>query len=393
MARRVFLHVGPAKTGTSFLQETWWRHRSTLEEHGLLYPGRHWMAHFHAASVVCENPYQLRHMPPRARRAWDWITDEVAKFEGDAILSSERFAGATPEQAEQALRRLEQVADEVHVLATARDLARQLPSGWQQHVRSGGDLTLDEWWRGLDTDKGSRYWRSQDLAGLLDRWSSGLVDERIHVVVHAQPGAPERLLWERVCAVLGMDPGLVEPIRRMNPSLGANHVELLRRVNATLPPERNPGAVGAFTKGVFAGQIVTAQPSPPFVLPVEAHAWCVRRAEAMVSEIRARGYDVCGSLDDLVPAAEPRVGITPQDVSDDDLLELALRAMGRTLMEQKKMFYELERLRREKRAGAATARRQSVPQGARRAHGPRRLVRRLRRLAGGRRPSATGTRP
>ena len=39
MARRVFLHVGTAKSGTSFLQDLWWRHRDELRGRGLLLPG------------------------------------------------------------------------------------------------------------------------------------------------------------------------------------------------------------------------------------------------------------------------------------------------------------------------------------------------------------------
>jgi hypothetical protein len=388
MARRVFLHVGPAKTGTSYLQETWWRNRALLREHGLLYPGRHWMAHFHAAAIVCEKPYLIQHMPPLKRRAWDWITEEVAAFDGDALLSSERFAGALDDQADQALRRLEEVAGEVHVLVTARDLARQLPSSWQQHVRSGGDLTLDEWWRGLGDDS-SRFWRSQDLVGLLTRWSQGLPADRAHLVVHARPGAPRHLLWERVCEVLGVEPGLVQPVARVNPSLGAAHVELLRRVNSTLPPERNPAAVGAFTKGFFAGQmIIAAGPSPPFVLPAEVHDWAVRRSRVMVDELRTRGYDVVGDLAYLLPDSEARPGVLPQEVSEADLLELAVPALGRSLMQQKKFLDELRTLRRAARtsAGADAGATSSRPGGARWLRRARRVV----RVAGGRGSSAAG---
>ena len=39
MARRVFLHVGTAKSGTRYLQDLWWRHRDELRGRGLLLPG------------------------------------------------------------------------------------------------------------------------------------------------------------------------------------------------------------------------------------------------------------------------------------------------------------------------------------------------------------------
>ena len=52
MARRVFLHLGTAKSGTTYLQDLWWRHRAALRERGLLLPGEHLRDHFHAAALV-----------------------------------------------------------------------------------------------------------------------------------------------------------------------------------------------------------------------------------------------------------------------------------------------------------------------------------------------------
>ena len=52
MARRAFLHVGTAKSGTSYLQDLWWRHRDELRARGLLLPGRGRRDHFTAAALV-----------------------------------------------------------------------------------------------------------------------------------------------------------------------------------------------------------------------------------------------------------------------------------------------------------------------------------------------------
>ncbi len=349
MARRVFLHIGPPKTATSFLQGAWRRNQSGLLEQGLLYPGRDRRGHYHAAAVACQNPGQLRRMQPRHRNSWDRLTKKVAAFEGDALLSSERFAAASPEHAARALRRLEEVATEVHVMVTARDLARQVPSGWQQHVKSGGEQPLDEWWRTLAHDPQARYWQSQDLVSLLDRWTQGLPEDRAHIVVHDPPGAPTHVLLERTCVVLGIDPALVQPPPRMNSSLGATHVELLRRVNAALPPDRRRTAVGNFAKGFASQMIIPARPSPPFVLPAHIHAWCVQRAKVMVEQLSEHRYEVVGDLRDLVPSEQPPEGITHQQVSDADLLELAVAVVARTLMRQKKMRAELRSFKQKDR--------------------------------------------
>ena len=46
MARRAFLHVGTAKSGTSFLQDLWWQQHDELRDRGLLLPGDGRRDHF-----------------------------------------------------------------------------------------------------------------------------------------------------------------------------------------------------------------------------------------------------------------------------------------------------------------------------------------------------------
>ncbi|GAA4422558.1 hypothetical protein GCM10023169_17170 [Georgenia halophila] len=47
------------------------------------------------------------------------------------------LATATPQQAERALADLASTGAEVHLILTARDLARELTSGWQETLKFG----------------------------------------------------------------------------------------------------------------------------------------------------------------------------------------------------------------------------------------------------------------
>ena len=67
MARRVFLHIGPPKTGTSFLQAAWFQHREDLARQGLLYPGRHLMSQFRASAVALDKGPVVARMPAGQR--------------------------------------------------------------------------------------------------------------------------------------------------------------------------------------------------------------------------------------------------------------------------------------------------------------------------------------
>ena len=350
MARRVFLHVGPPKTGTSFLQAAWWQHRHQMAEQGVLFPGTSPVDHFRAAAVLANKKRITRRMNAAGLASWDRLTDEVGAWHGDAVLSSEHFAVASRASAARGLRRLAEVADEVHVVATARDLARQVSAAWQQSVKQGKDHTFEQYWHELADDPGHGFWKLQDLPSVLERWGQGLPAERLHLVVHGRPGSPRNLLWDRMSGLLGVDPSILEPVSRANESLGITHVELLRRVHGALETDGNAVELGRLSKSYLTRQIlVPAGRSESFVLPPDAHAWAVERGTAMVAQLRERGLDVVGDLDDLVPEAAAPTGRTPDEVSEAEVAELASAALARTLERELASRRARQRLQRQNR--------------------------------------------
>jgi len=334
VARRVFLHVGTPKSGTSFLQALWWHHRDALLERGLLLPGTGIADHFRASALVSDRREVVDRLTPAQRGAWDDLLAEIEGYDGTALISHELFAQASAEQAAAALARLDRVAAEVHVVVTCRDLARQLPSGWQQNVKQGRTETLREFWEEARDDDGAPFWTFQDLPALLDRWAQGVPAARQHLVVLPRPGAPRDLLWRQVCELTGVDPtGLTLDIERPNESLGLAEVELMRRVHAAVPPERRGLDVRRIATNWFTQQVlVPAGSGEAFVLPQDLHSWAVSRGSSMVTELRGRDLDVIGNLDDLLPATTPAAGRTPDDVTDADVAEVAAPALARVLL-------------------------------------------------------------
>ena len=334
MARRVFLHVGTPKSGTTSLQSLWWHHRDALAERGLLLPGTAVTDHFHAACLVSDRADVVERLSPAQSRTWDDLLSEIAAWGGNALVSHELFARASPEQAAAALVRLDEVADEAHVVVTSRDLARQLPSGWQQNVKQGRTETLREFWEQARDDADDAFWTFQDVPALLDRWASGAPAERHHLVVLPHPGGPRDLLWRQVCELTGVDPtGLTIDIERANESLGLAEVEVMRRVHAAVPEQRRGLDVRRIATNWFTQQVlVPAGTGEPFVLPADLHAWALARGSAMVAELGARELHVVGDLADLVPQPTPRAGRTPDDVTDADVAAVAVPAMTRMLL-------------------------------------------------------------
>ncbi len=333
MARRVFLHVGTAKSGTTYLHDLWWRHHQVLRHRGLLLPGAVMRDHFVAAAQVKGMDALLRKLSGDELTMWPRLLEEARSWPQDVLISHEHFSDSSAGAAAAALADLASAADEVHLVVTVRDLGRVLPSAWQQRVKQGARQPYGKFLatvrRGRDDQK---FWRYQDVPGILARWAVGLPPEHVHLVVVPPAGAPRDELWLRTAAVLGVDvDGLDTDPRLPNDSLGIVEAELLRRVNTAVPRQRRSGALTRLTKGAFARDLLAGSaPQESFVLPVKHAGWVRERSERMVATLRAGAYDVVGDLDDLLPAG-PRSGRTPDQTTDAELLAAATIVVARMI--------------------------------------------------------------
>lgn len=348
MARRVFLHIGPPKTGTSFLQQAWYQHRSDMAERGLLYPGRAREEQFQACAVAVGKKAAVSQMRPEGLRAWDRLTRKVQEWDGDALLSSEHYALGRTASVAPIMERLHEVADEVHLVAGARDLARQIPADWQQTVKQGSISTFDQFWRNLAEHERATFWFHQDLPEVLRRWGSTLPPERVHVVVHGRPGTPHRALWENMCSVLGIEPDFLRPVARTNESLNAVQVELIRRMNIALGDSRKDLVTKRTMRTLIgAGVFADDSDSARLTLPAAATEWLAARSQDMVAELRALDHHVLGDLDDLLVATEPPPGRVPDVVDDAEISALAPTVIARLVESEVARRVEMRSLRDE----------------------------------------------
>ena len=169
--RKVLVHVGAPKTGTSYVQDVLFSHRDELAAAGLLYPGERFDAHFLAALDLMELTWGG--LEREAVGAWDRLAEEVRAWPGTVILSHEILATASRSQVRRALASLGDGVD-VHIVLSARDLVRQIPAEWQENVKHRRALGYREF---LDkvTDPQRRgqlaswFWGVQEVPEVLDR--------------------------------------------------------------------------------------------------------------------------------------------------------------------------------------------------------------------------------
>lgn len=353
MARRVLLHVGTPKTGTSYLQDVLFRNRPVLDEAGILYPAERFDGQFLAALDLMQLPWGG--LEAEAVGAWDQLAGAARGHDGTVVVSHEILAIATAAQVDRAIASLGEgdEAPEVHVVLSVRDLARQVPAEWQENVKHRRAFTYARFLEEiLDPERSSSvaswFWGVQEIPWILDRWGRGLPPEQVHLITVPPRGAPPDLLWQRFCSVFGLDGlDLDLDVERVNPSLGVPESALLRRINrkvaAKLPAEHYRPLV----REVLAHQTLSQRrESPRLGLPPDLVPWAEELSRSWVAEITARGYDVVGDLEELVGGA-PGPWVDPAHPRLRDLNEAALAAIEALLLEGARMRDEEQRLRDE----------------------------------------------
>ncbi len=330
MARRLVLHVGLMKSGTSFLQQVMKTNRAALRERGVLFPGP-WRTQVQAVRDIIAHGGSEQ--PPLAGDgAWHTVMRQVDQWPGTAVVSME-FLGP---------RRLPKVRDivrhlpecDVQVVISARDLARSIPAMWQENVQNGGARSWEEYLEGVRVEDrtqsgpGRGFWSRQDVPEIVGTWLRAAGAEHVTLLTVPPRGAPPALLWERFASVVGVDPGGLDLEVLANPSLGLASLEVLRALNLRL----RDGVDEPVSKGEYERTVKqllskrglarrTGEPRLGY------HAdWVVERADADVARLRESGVRVVGDLEDLRASAVP--GTAPDELSSEVRLEAALDALA-----------------------------------------------------------------
>ena len=338
MARRVYVHVGTPKTGTTYLQSVLWANKPALSKQGLLLPLDAVRGHFYVATVVRNAAAALKTMPPAGHKAWDRMLGQIAEWHGDVIISHELLAATSRRRARWAIDQLRAHGTAVHVIVTARDLARQIPAEWQQSVKHGRTHTLTDFYAILRAEDPRAdpegkptvlFWSVQDLPRVLANWAADLPPEHVHVVTVPPSGAARGLLWQRFATLIGLDPDSVDTsVTLPNESLGVVEIETLRRVNELVPADVPRPQLQLMVKQVLAEGVLAARDDMvKFAPPADVHPWVVERGTAMVDALRTSGYDVVGDLDELLPSSQPLQGPHPDDVESDAIAKVALQTV------------------------------------------------------------------
>lgn len=353
MSRKVVLHVGTPKTGTSYLQDVLFRNRERLAEAGIAYPAARHDSHFLAALDLMQLPWGG--LQAEAIGAWDALAEQVRAHEGTAIVSHEILATASRAQVGRALESLGAGGGtDIHLVLSVRDLVRQIPAEWQENVKHRAQLSYETFLEQIrDPDRatriGSWFWGVQEIPDILDRWGADLPPDRIHLVTVPPPGGAPEVLWKRFSAAFGLDGiDLDLNAERHNPSLGVPETALLRAINRKVNAELAPADYRPLVRELLAHQTLSRRTrSPRLALPPDLHPWVQELASSWIAEIESRGYDVIGDVEDLRGAPPVAEYADPDRPRPRQVAAASLDAIAALLSENARMRRESERLHAE----------------------------------------------
>ncbi|HET6699459.1 MAG TPA: hypothetical protein VFG88_10255 [Nocardioidaceae bacterium] len=328
MAGRVFVHPGPPKTGTTFIQTLLYANAEALRRHGVAVVGSQ-AQHFNVANELLQTRSRRGKAVPEG--AWERVREEVRGFDGDALLSCERYSLLQTQQ----IRRLVQDLEaghgrEVHALLTLRDLAAVLPARWQESLKNGDSHTWADFCEKVAANP--RYLRRMTRADASVRlWTDVLHADRVHVVTVPPSSAPRTLLLERFCAVLGVGLDALDTLEapRANASLDLVGAEVVRRLNASEAVSLTPHQHHSEVKAFLAARVLnrSRRGERPRLTP-SAYDAARRETARVVERIRATGCPVTGDLADLNSAAAPDPDAGAQQIDADAVVEAAVEALG-----------------------------------------------------------------
>jgi hypothetical protein len=351
VARRLVLHLGSMKSGTSFVQNVLGQNKQALADQGVLFPGPRWRAQVQAVQelIGAGGPDQP---PTRPDGPWQRIVDEVNAWHGDALISMEFLGPRNVAKIRQIKAAFPDT--EIRAILTCRDLGRNVPAMWLESVQTGGTTPWGDYLTAVRKRNGTRparnFWKHQDIPVVAARWAGELGHDHLTLVTVPQKGAAPDLLWRRFAEAAGFKAADFDLEVRANKAIGLATAQVLLTLNQSYAATADamPRYYDEYVKHRLAkrGLAERAHLEPRLGLK---EAWVVKEAARQVSVLRESGYRVVGDLEEL--QAVPVAGIHADEVSPTDLADAWTAALAQSLQAWSDSERKLRRqLRRQQRA-------------------------------------------
>lgn len=313
--KKVVIHAGFHKTGTTALQHSLHASSEQLNAAGYRYPIVDQGTSQSGSVLALANRgwgWQARGSKVLPKRIWAKLVKQTRSGNDDVVLSSEFFS----ELDEVHVRAVKAAFEglDVQVVFTMRALDKIFPSTYQQSLKSGSSYSYEVWLERTTTDyygeQKTGFWKRNRHAHVIARWMEIFGAENVTVITadESNPG----LLFDRFSEFLQLPIGALKPVAGsgLNRSLLLDEIHLLRAINKNVPKSRNWNAYMTFIRrGTFeqitatpAGKVAAAQK----LRTPKAYAKKIEQIAALeMAELKALDLRVLGDIRDLEVGTAP----------------------------------------------------------------------------------------
>lgn len=343
MVKKVFIHAGFHKTGTTGIQTICKESRTVLRNAGITYPYARGEGHHRPAWALHERIWGWKDKGGKKTpiSEWNHLVTQVKKAKDSALISSEFFSELTIEEIDTMKNAFGKA--QKTVIFTWRPLHKLLSSSYQQYLKYGIKADYEQWLLGIFKESENKnhtpsFWERHRHGEVLLKWVEFFGAENVKVIVADEKNP--NFLYDSFADVLGIEHTLIraDENTRKNRSLTFEETALLLEVNKRFPKERawadyemfvREGAFFRLANNDYPGDIGTKLLTP---------AWAVDAAQVenqkSINQIRGLGIQVLGDMErassEAIPVGDnqPATSI-PLSVAAEAILGSSSRSVKR----------------------------------------------------------------
>jgi hypothetical protein len=304
--KKLIIHPGFHKTGTTALQQALSEVRHELLESKIIYPHTAGNAHHRAAWSIIEKTWGWKKRGGRSTAPIEWkkLEKKISSSTETAIISSEFFSEADLIQLADMAKRLS--GFDVQVIFTWRPLPFMLASSYQQFLKYGLKKSYSEWLESIFDLPGEAkftpsFWKRNLHGDVVARWAETFGTEKVSLI--AVNESNPTYLYETFADLAGIPKGILkEPAHmQMNRSLTFTEASLLLEINRTYPKDLDWDSYEIFIRKGNIKALTRSDKHDERDEKILTPEWAIAKAVELnsrnVAQIKSLGIKVVGDLD------------------------------------------------------------------------------------------------
>jgi len=303
--KKLIIHPGFHKTGTTALQQALSASRPQLAEVNFNYPHTAGIAHHRAAWAIIEKTWGWKKRGGRTTKPIEWLKLEQ-KINGSnktAIISSEFFSEAAPEQLRNLKSRIAKT--DAQIIFTWRPLPFMLASSYQQYLKYGIKASYEEWLHSIFDNPGESkltpsFWKRNLHGDVISEWCSTFGKQNVSLI--AVEEANPDYLFESFSTLANIPSGIIKESRskEVNRSLTFNEAALLLEINRNYPQEDDWDSYEIFIRKGYIKALTSWETTNPDDEKFMTPDWAIKKAIEIntenVSKIKSLGIRIVGDI-------------------------------------------------------------------------------------------------